>query len=106
MVRQHISSEALLAFALEREPLSRAARQHLDGCPLCQQQVSCSQKTAAYLVSRIYRSQCPSATTLSYYCLPGVLSEEEYAQVSGHVARCPLCAAEIAESRQFLELSE
>lgn len=106
MVCQHISSEALLAFALEREPLSTEARQHLADCPLCQQQVACSQKTAAYLISRIYRSQCPSATTLSYYCLPGALSEEEYSQVTRHLASCPLCAGELAESRQFLEMSE
>lgn len=106
MVRQHVNPEELLAFALDKEPLSDYARQHLDSCFLCQQQVSCSQKTSAYLVSRLYRSQCPSTVTLSYYCLPGALSNEEHRQVTRHLANCPLCLAECAETRRFLDIAE
>lgn len=103
MSRQHACPEELIAFALEGEPLSLAAHQHLAGCPRCQQQVSCYQKVAACLVSRLYRSRCPSATTLSYYCLPGALSAEERHKIAEHLAHCPLCASEYAETRQLLE---
>jgi hypothetical protein len=102
MVRQHVSLEELQAFSLDGEPLSPAARQHLDSCPDCQQQVACLQQTTVYLVARLYRSQCPSASTLSYYCLPNALSEKEQRQVTNHLANCPLCLAEFAETRQFL----
>jgi hypothetical protein len=102
MVRQHVSLAELQAFSLDGEPLSSAARQHFDGCPDCQQQVACSQQTTASLVARLYRSQCPSASTLSYYCLPNALTEEEQRQVTDHLANCPLCLAEFSETRQFL----
>lgn len=106
MVSQHVSLEELQAFVLDEEPLSPAARQHLATCPDCQQQVVRSQKATAYLVSQLYRSQCPSASTLSYYCLPGALSEEEHRQVTSHLTTCPLCLAEFADTRQFLNTSE
>ena len=106
MVRQHVSLEELQALALDRVPLSPDARQHFDACPDCQHQVACIQQTTAYLVSRLYRSQCPSATTLSYYCLPNALTAEEQLQVANHLATCPFCLAEFAETRQFLSTSE
>ena len=102
MAHQHTSSEELLAFALDKEALRPAARQHLDDCPLCQDQVALYRQITAYLELHVYRSQCPSATTLSYYCLPGALTDEEYRQVTEHLARCPCCTAELAESRRFL----
>lgn len=106
MVRQHVSLEELQAFVLDEEPLSPAARQHLDDCPDCQQEVAHSQQATAYLVSRLYRSQCPSTTTLSYYCLPNALTEEERHQVTNHLVNCPLCLAEFADTRQFLSACE
>ena len=106
MVRQHVRLAELQAFALDKEPLSSVARQHLDGCPDCQQQVARYQQTTICLVSQLYRSQCPSSDTLSYYCLPNALTEEEQRQVANHLANCPLCLAECAESRQFLNISE
>lgn len=102
MARQHIGPDELLAFALDKEAFSPPARQHFDACSLCQHQAALYQKFAAYLGSRFYRSQCPPATTLSYYCLPGVLTDEEHRQITEHLARCPCCAAELAETRQFL----
>lgn len=102
MARQHVSPEELLGFALDRESLRPPARQHLNDCSLCRRQAALYQKIAAYLGPRLYRTQCPSATTLSYYCLPGVLTDEEYRQITEHLARCPCCASELAETRQFL----
>jgi anti-sigma factor RsiW len=106
MVSQHVSLEELQAFVLDEESLSHEARHHLATCPDCQYQVACTRQTMAYLTSRLYRSQCPSAETLSFYCLPGALSEEEQRQVTAHLAACPLCLAEFADSRQFLNSSE
>src|ERR1700741_3545033 len=103
MNRPHASQEDLLAFALDQTSLSPAIRQHLERCPLCQQQVTRYQQATAYLLSGLYRSQCPSGAILSYYCLPGVLSNAEHNQVSAHLAHCPLCTSEITETLQFLE---
>lgn len=106
MVRQHVSIEELQAFALDEEPLSPTARQHLAECPDCQQQLACTRKMSAYLVARLYRSQCPPASLLSYYCLPNALTEEEQRQIANHLANCPLCLAEYTDTRQFLATSE
>lgn len=103
MDRPHASAEELLAFALDGEPLSPTVQQHLNCCPVCQQQVSCYQKTTAYLIPRLYRHQCPSAAILSSYCLPGALTDTDQRQLTEHLAHCPLCASELAETRQFLE---
>ena len=102
MARQHIGPDELLAVALDKESSGPVARQHLANCPRCRHQVALYQRLAAYLGPRLYRAQCPSATTLSYYCLPGALTDEEHRQVTEHLARCPCCAAELAETRQFL----
>lgn len=106
MVSQHVRLEELQAFVLDDEPLRPAARQHLDSCPVCQEQIVGTQQATSYLLTRLYRSQCPSASMLSYYCLPGALSEEDQSQVASHLAMCPLCLAEFAETRQFLNTSE
>ena len=106
MVRQHVSLEELQALSFDGVPLSPDAREHFDACPDCQQQVACDQQITAHLVSRLYRSQCPSATTLSYYCLPNTLTKEEQLAVSNHLVTCPLCLAEFAETRRFLNTSE
>ena len=101
MVRQHVSLEDLQALAFDGEPLSPEAKQHFDGCPDCQYQVDYAQQTMASLISRLYRSQCPSSVTLSEYCLPNILTEAEQRQVDNHLAHCPLCYAEFNETRQF-----
>ncbi|HEY0755544.1 MAG TPA: hypothetical protein VGD98_16420 [Ktedonobacteraceae bacterium] len=106
MVSQHVSLEELQAFVLDKEPLSPAAWQHLDSCPTCQEQMANSRQITTYLLAQLYRRQCPSAATLSYYCLPGTLTEEEYSQVSDHLARCPRCLAEFTDSRRFLNTLE
>jgi hypothetical protein len=97
--------EELLAFALEKEPLSAAAHQHLDSCSFCQHRVRSYRKLMTYAVFCLYRASCPSATTLSYYCLPGMLTENERDQIAEHLACCPLCAHELVETREFLAAS-
>jgi putative zinc finger protein len=102
MARQHIGLDELLAVALDEEALSPTTRQHFEICPRCQRQAALYRSLAAYLGPRLYRAQCPPATTLSYYCLPGALTDEEHRQITEHLAGCPRCAAELAETRQFL----
>jgi anti-sigma factor RsiW len=104
MYRQHASSQELLAFALDGDPLSSVIRQHLDCCPSCQRRVARYQNTVGRLLPLMYRSRCPSATTLSYYCLPGALPDHERRPIAEHLVRCPLCARELAETRAFLQV--
>lgn len=104
MHRLHTSSEELLAFVLDGKSLLLATRQHLDRCPTCQRRMSWYQRTASGLVSWLYRSHCPSATALSYYCLPGALTDQERGWIAAHLALCPLCAREFAQTREFLEV--
>lgn len=101
----HTSTEELLAFLCDKEPLSRAAQHHLAHCPHCQQQVASYQESTTYLLSQLYRDDCPSAMTLSILDLPGALTNDERYQITQHLALCPLCASELAETRQFLETS-
>jgi hypothetical protein len=106
MHRPHIGSEELLAFALDGELLCSATQQHLAHCSLCQSQLSFAQQTILKLLSQVYRSSCPSAEMLSYFCLPGILSESEQRQIAEHVAHCPLCTRELIETRAFLALPQ
>src|SRR5258708_7102511 len=103
MVRQHISPEELQAHILDGEPLGATASQHLASCSCCQSALAQERVAIALLTSALYRQHCPSAQTLSYYCLPDALSASEHTRISQHLATCPLCQAEVAETRQFLE---
>lgn len=105
MDRPHASEEEILALAFEGEPLRIAVQRHLDTCLSCQQRVFFYQRSFASLIPRLYRSRCPSGTTLSYYCLPNALPDLERRQIAEHVAHCPLCARDLAETRDFLEVS-
>lgn len=99
----HITAEELLAFALDQEPLNEGAQQHLANCAQCQHEIGCYQSLTAGLHARHFREQCPSAFLLSCVSIPGILSPEECAQITAHIAECPLCALELTETKQFLE---
>ncbi len=101
----HASPEELLAFLCDGDPLPQTVQQHLDRCQRCQQQIVSYQKTATCLFTQMYRRDCPSGAALSAWCLPNVLSDGEQSQISKHLTQCPLCAAELAETLQFLETS-
>lgn len=101
----HISIEELLAFLCDKEPLSPTAQQHFDHCSRCQQQVASYQEIATSLLVHLYRCNCPSATALSALYVPGVLTNDERCRIARHLAHCPLCASELAETCQFLEAS-
>jgi len=97
------TDEELLAYALDDEVLSQRATQHLEQCKVCQQKVARYRQTNANLVARLYRTQCPNTTELNFYSMGGeALSPERRQQIASHVLECPLCMAEVEETRRFM----
>jgi hypothetical protein len=97
------TDEELIAFALDDEVLGQEARQHLEQCEVCQQKVARYRQANAGLVARLYRTQCPTTTELSFYSLGGeTLTPQRRQQIASHVLECPLCIAEVEETRRFM----
>lgn len=97
------TDEELLAYALDDEELSQQATQHLAQCEVCQQKVARYRRTNANLVARLYRTQCPDTTELSFYSIGGgSLSPARRQQIASHVLECPLCMTEVEETRRFM----
>jgi hypothetical protein len=94
-----LSEEELMSVAYDDDILSADQRTHLEQCTICQQQLAMYTTTNALLSSKLYRTLCPSAVNLNYYCL-GVVSEEERIQIANHLLDCPSCADEVAEIRR------
>jgi hypothetical protein len=98
------NDEELLGFALDEETLSARTREHLEQCEICQQRLATYKQVNSSLVSQLYRRLCPTGTQLSLYCAE-LLPDEERARVAPHVLDCPLCTAEVAETRRFMAMS-
>ena len=99
------TDEELLAFALDGDDLPEKAKKHLEQCETCQKRLARYQQANTFLVSHLYRSQCPTGTQLSYYCA-GMLPEDERMRIAAHITECPLCTAEVAETRHFLHMQD
>ena len=97
--------EELLRFVLDGEALSEEESRHLEQCATCQQRLNYYKRTDRCLVSRLYRSECPSGTKLSLYCA-NLLPEEERTSVAAHLLDCSLCAAEVEDTRRFFAATE
>ena len=95
------NDEELISLALDDEALPTEANNHLQQCETCQKRLTIYKQTNAYLLSHLYRSQCPSGQELSLYCAD-LVSEEDRIRIANHVLDCPLCANEVAETRAFL----
>ncbi|MBV8695855.1 MAG: hypothetical protein JO125_16925 [Chloroflexi bacterium] len=95
------NDEELLSYALDDEPLPREKEGHLAYCFICQQRLDDYKRTHAYLLTRLYRTQCPSATMLNYYCAD-LLAMDQVPSIESHLHACPLCANEVAMIRQTL----
>ena len=93
------SDEELLGVAYDEEALSDEKREHLAQCTVCQQRLRAYRRTNSRLLSKLYRSTCPDAVELNYYCL-GVVPEEERMAIASHVLDCPACADDVAEIRR------
>jgi hypothetical protein len=96
------SDEELLDFALDAGELPPEQKEHLEHCETCQRRLARYQQANNYLVSHLYRSQCPSGTKLSFYCAGGLAAHERM-QIAQHLLDCPLCAEEVADTRRFMQ---
>jgi hypothetical protein len=94
-------AEELLRLVLDKEPLRQEAREHLEQCSTCQQQLATYMRVPDQLLSKLYRSACPSVTQLNLYCA-GMLNGDESPTIAYHIAECPLCTGEVITIRQFL----
>src|SRR5256886_11504490 len=95
------TDEELISFALDDEALPAEANNHLQQCETCQKRFARYKQANTYLLSHLYRSQCPSGQELSLYCADLVPMEDRL-RIANHVLDCPLCANEVAETRAFL----
>ena len=96
-----LDDEELLRLALDEEPISAGSLKHLEQCALCQQRLARYKSVNEFFLSRLYRSQCPTATELNEYCA-GILSTDNAMIVAQHIQECPLCASEVADIRRTL----
>ena len=85
--------------AYGEEMLPVAKRDHLEQCEACQQRLASYRRLNSRLFSKLYRSACPGAVELNYYCLGG-LSQEDRVSIASHVLDCPTCADDVAEIRR------
>ena len=96
------TDEELISFALDDEALPAEANNHLQQCETCQKRLASYKQANTYLLTHLYRSQCPSGQELSLYCAD-LLPDEERVRIANHVLDCPLCANEVTETRKFLQ---
>ncbi len=94
--------EELLRHVLDEEPLSIDAQEHLVNCSICQQRMADYAQTNHFLLSKLYRTQCPSATQLNFYCAGNILPMDETLHITEHLKECPLCYAEVVDIRAIL----
>jgi hypothetical protein len=94
-----LSNEELLSVAYNEGTLPEEEKEHLEQCPICQQRLAMYTRTNALLRSKLYRSLCPDAVQLNYYCL-GTVPEAERISIASHLLDCLLCADEVAEIRR------
>lgn len=94
--------EELLSYVLDDEPLDEIARGHLEHCSICQQRLENYAQTNRWLLHSLYRTQCPTATQLNFYCAGNILPIDETMRIAEHLKECPLCSAEVVDIRQIL----
>ena len=97
------NDEELLGFALDEEALSVPAREHLEQCDTCQRRLAMYKQVNSSIVSQLYRRLCPTGMQISLYCADLLLAEER-TRVAAHMLDCPLCAAELAETKSFMAM--
>ena len=93
-----LSDEELMSVVYNDDILSREEREHLAQCPICQQEIATYTRTNTRLRTQLYRSVCPSAVDLNYYCL-GMIPEEQRTAIATHTLDCLACADDIALTR-------
>mgnify|MGYP007135458732 CR=1 FL=1 len=96
------TSEELLSFALDEDTLPTEKRAHLEQCTACQQRLAAYIRLDEALVARFYRRFCPDSMRISLYC-EDLLPADERMHIASHVLDCPLCTAEVADTRRFMQ---
>jgi anti-sigma factor RsiW len=96
-----LTGEELLSFALDENALPAEKQAHLQECPVCQQRLAAYTRLDEALAARFYRRFCPDAMQISLYC-EDLLPADERMRLASHILDCPLCAAEVAETRRFM----
>lgn len=104
-IRTFLSDEELVSAAVEQKSLSSDAARHLEQCEQCQKELAEYTEMNTHLLTLLYRRQCPSGMTLSSYCTD-LLPDVEMRAVERHLRECPLCAAEVEDTRRFLAATE
>lgn len=99
------TTEELIRVVLDGESLSEEAQAHLASCHVCQARIAYLQRVEPYLVSRLYRSECPDVMQLHYYCL-NQLPLDKAIYTRRHIEYCPLCAHEVQDIMQLLDSFE
>jgi hypothetical protein len=94
-----LSNEELMSVAYNEDTLSQAEREHLAQCSICQQQLAVYTRTNTQLLTKLYRSVCPSAVELNYYCL-GMIPAAQKMSVASHILDCPSCADDVTLIRR------
>ncbi len=94
-----LSDEELMSVAYDEADLTPEQREHLAHCSICQEQLAMYTNINTRLLAKLYRSICPSAVNLNYYCL-GMVSDEERMHIASHLLDCPACTDEVAEIRR------
>jgi hypothetical protein len=101
------NDEELLRFALDGEALSEEVQNHLEHCETCKQRLASYRQANTFLLSHLYRSECPTGEELSMYCAAyDFLPQERRIWIANHILDCPLCAAEAEETRKFLRVQD
>jgi hypothetical protein len=99
------TTEELIRVVLDGELLSEEAQAHLASCHVCQARIASLQRVEPYLVSRLYRSECPDIMQLHYYCLNQLPLDKAIA-TRRHIEYCPLCAHEVQDIMHLLDSFE
>ncbi|HEY7418631.1 MAG TPA: hypothetical protein VH593_25865, partial [Ktedonobacteraceae bacterium] len=99
------TTEELIRVVLDGERLSQDAQAHLDSCHICQARIAYLQQVEPFLVSRLYRSECPDVMQLHYYCLNQLPLDKAIA-TRRHIEYCPLCAHEVQDIMHVLDSFE
>jgi hypothetical protein len=95
------NDEELLRYALDDESLPSEVRAHLGCCITCQRRLADYKELNMLLISRLYRSECPSAMDLNFFC-EQLLPISDRQRISRHIRRCPLCTVEVADIQRML----
>src|SRR5258708_39778339 len=101
------NDEELLRLALDGEALSKETQDHIEQCKTCKRRLASYRQANTFLLSHLYRSECPTGEELSMYCAAyDFLPQEKRIGIANHILDCPLCAAEAAETRKFLRVQD